>query len=188
MAVLERVTSSSTRPFIVERRFVERGYGNIKRSIDKYKNASHVVPHVVLTDLDSADCAMKLRLSWNALIIPRSMLFRVAVHETESWLLGDAEGFARFASIPKNKIPQIPEEVLKPKELLVSLVRRCGDHRLATAIVPKSGSSVSIGPLYNEKLIPFVRNFWSVEAASCTCPSLRRLRERLEVFLFPESD
>ena len=186
MAVLERVIAASGRPFLVARRLVERGFGNIKRSMIKYKQASYVLPHVVLADLDNADCPVALRRAWDAVDLPQFMLFRVAVRETESWLLGDCEGFADFTSVPTNKIPRAPEQVADPKELLVGLVRRCRNRRLAAELVPPPGSSVPIGPLYNERLISFVRDRWNVDTSAAVCPSLQRMRARLASFVQPQ--
>jgi hypothetical protein len=182
MAVLERTVTASGRPFLVARRLVEHGYGNIKRSITKYLQASHVLPHVVLTDLDRAECPAALRAEWGASNLPHSLLFRVAVRETESWLLGDREGFAAFTSVPKNKISPTPEEIPDPKNTLVGLVRHCRNRRLAVELVPRPGSPVPIGPLYNERLISFVRNRWNIDSAAEACPSLQRLRDRLTTF------
>jgi hypothetical protein len=186
MSVLERLVDDSGR-FVVARRLVERGFGNIKRSVTKYKQASHVLPHVVLTDLDAAECAATLRSAWGALELPTCMLFRVAVRETESWLLADSEGFASFASVARVKVPPAPEELADPKQTLVGLVRRCRNRRLASELVPPQGSAVPIGPLYNERLIGFVRNQWNVDAAAASSPSLNRTRSRLSEFMVSAS-
>lgn len=183
MTVMDRIVAASGRPFEVSRRLVERGFGNIKRSMLKYRQASHVVPHVVLTDLDRAACPAALRAEWDAADLPPSMLFRVAVRETESWLLGDRHGFANFAAVALNKVPQDPEALQDPKETLVGLVRRSRKRRLIDELVPAHGSSVSIGPLYNEKLGAFAAQSWNIDAASDACPSLRRARQRLAGFL-----
>jgi hypothetical protein len=111
------------------------------------------------------------------------MLFRVAVRETESWLLGDRDGFANFAAIAVNKVPQYPETLPDPKQALIGLVRRSRKRRLIDELVPPHGSSVSIGPLYNEKLCAFAERSWNIDAASDACPSLRRARQRLAEFL-----
>ena len=183
MAVVDRIVAASGRPFAVTRRLVERGFGNIKRSVPKYRQASHVVPHVVLTDLDRAACAAVLRDEWGAADLPASMLFRVAVRETESWLLGDRHGFATFAAVALNKVPQEPEALQDPKGTLIGLVRRSRKRRLIQELVPAHGSSVAIGPLYNERLGAFAEHTWDIDAASGVCPSLRRMRQRLEGFL-----
>lgn len=183
MAVMERVVLSSGRPFVIARRLMERGFGNIKRSVQKYRQASYVLPHVVLTDLDNADCPASLRRAWGAVGLPDAMLFRVAVRETESWLLGDRNGFATFASVPKNKMPARPEDLPDPKAALLGLARRSRRRRLALELLPPQGSAVSIGPLYNERLSAFARDLWDIDSAATICPSLQRTRERLRTFL-----
>jgi hypothetical protein len=183
LAVVSRVVAESGRPFEVTRRLVERGFGNIKRSVLKYRQASHVIPHVVLTDLDRATCPAALRAEWDMADLPSSMLFRVAVRETESWVLGDRHGFAEFAAVALNKIPQDPEALEYPKEALIALVRRSRKRRLIQEMVPPHGSSVPIGPLYNDRLCSFVEQSWDIDAAAGVCPSLRRMRHRLGGFL-----
>lgn len=183
MAVLNRLVAASGRPVEVSRRLVERGFGNIKRSVSKYRQASHVIPHVVLTDLDQAECPAALRAEWGVADLPTSMLFRVAVRETESWLLGDRLGFAAFAAVAPNKMPQNPEALTDPKQSLINLVRRSRKRRLIEELVPAYGSSASIGPLYNERLGQFVTQSWDIDAASQACLSLQRARRRFASFL-----
>lgn len=183
MAVMNRLVAASERPIEVSRRLVERGFGNIKRSVLKYRQASQVIPHIVLTDLDRAACPAELRAKWGAADLPASMLFRVAVRETESWLLGDRHGFAAFAAVALNKVPQNPEALQDPKETLIGLVRRSRKRRLIDELVPAHGSSVSIGPLYNERLSEFAAQSWDIDAASEACLSLKRARQRLASFL-----
>lgn len=183
MAVMKRIIAESGRPLEVTRAWVERGFGNIKRSVQKYKNASNVIPHVVLTDLDRGACPAALRAEWGVVDLSPSMLFRVAVRETESWLLGDRQGFADFAAVALNKVPRDPEGLENPKQTLIKLVRSSRKRRLIDELVPAHGSSVSIGPLYNEKLGAFVMRSWDIDAASDVCPSLRRMRDRVAGFL-----
>lgn len=183
LALMERIVASSGQRFSIARRLIERGFGNIKRSVGKYRSASAVIPHVILTDLDQARCAAFLLKEWGASDLPASMLFRVAVREVESWILGDRHGFASFASIAFNKMPQEPEGLIDPKQTLVNLVRRSRNRRLATEIVPAQSSRAQIGPLYNERLAQFVHQSWDLEAACAACPSLQRTRERISTFL-----
>lgn len=182
MAVAVRVIASSNGNIHVSNRVVARGFGNIKRSIRKYRQASRVVPHVVLTDLDRMECPATLRREWQASDLPKSMLFCVAVHETESWLLADRHGFAQFAKVPANKVPAVPEALQDPKAALLRLVRNSRSRRLATELLPAHGSAASIGPLYNERLIGFVRIDWDIEVATAACASLQRMRARLAEF------
>ncbi len=183
LAVLERIISSSSSSLRITRRLVERGFGNIKRSITKYRQASHVIPHVVLTDLDNAECAATLRRGWKAESLPETMLFRVAVRETEAWLLADQASFARFAGIPAKKVPLWPDALPDPKQALINLVRNSRSRRLAAELVPAQGSRVTIGPLYNERLAAFAREQWRPAAAAECSPSLHRTIDRLSSFL-----
>lgn len=183
LVVMAKLLAHTGRGYAVTRQLVERGFGNIRRSVVKYRNASHALPHVVLTDLDQAACPPFLREQWGVATLPNSMLFRVAVREVEAWLLADRAGFSDFAGIPRNKVSQTPESLLDPKQTLLNLVRRSRNRRLATELVPSQGSSMSIGPLYNERLGTFVRESWDIGAAMELAPSLKRTVDRLHTFL-----
>lgn len=182
MAVAQRTIAASHRPFLIERRVVARGFGNIRRAIDKYRRASHTLPHVVLTDLDRVSCPAKLRRDWRAIDLPPAMLLCVAVRETESWLLGDRRGFASFAAIAEGRVPLDPELLPDPKEFLVGLVRGSRNKGLARDLTPSHGSPLPHGPLYVERLARFAEHAWDIDAASKRCPSLDRMRRRLESF------
>lgn len=182
MVVAQRVIAASHRPFVIGRRVVARGFGNIKRSIDKYRQASRTMPHVVLTDLDRTVCPARLRADWRAIELPSAMLLCVAVRETEAWLLGDRQGFARFATIGIGRLPPQPESLPDPKECLVELVKRSRNRALARDLTPARGSPLPHGPLYGERLAAFAEREWDIDAASHRCPSLRRMRQRLEIF------
>ncbi|MCO5354591.1 hypothetical protein [Acidovorax kalamii] len=183
LVLMEKVLAHTERGYSVLRPLVERGVGNIRKSVTKYVNASRALPHVVLTDLDQIRCAPLLREQWGVTDLPKSMLFRVAVRESEAWVLADRVGFAGFAGIPVNKVPAAPEILADPKQELVNLVRRSRNKRLAAELVPAQGSAVSIGPLYNERLSQFVRETWSMEAAMANSPSLARTVSRLQNFM-----
>jgi len=183
LVLMEKVLAHTGRGYTVLRPLVERGVGNIRRSVSKYLGASHALPHVVLTDLDQGVCAPQLRQQWGVADLPSCMLFRVAVREAEAWVLADREGFASFAGIPANKISSAPESLSDPKQELINLVRRSRNKRLAAELVPAQGSSVPIGPLYNERMGQFVRERWNVDAAMAHAPSLARTFDRLQTFL-----
>lgn len=159
------------------------GIEKIRAQMPKYLNASHVVPHFVLVDLDKTVCAPALLTAWQLPVSEARLLFRVAVRETEAWLLADRKGFADFAGIPVSKVPQSPELESDPKQTLVNLVRRSRKKRLVAEMVPAHGSRVSIGPLYNELLCEFVRTRWNLEAACFNAPSLAKALVRLQSFL-----
>ena len=183
LVLMEKLLLHCGRGYSVLRPLVERGVGNIYKSIAKYRSASRALPHVVLVDLDQSACAPQLRVQWGVASVPKSMLFRVAVREAEAWVLADRQGFADFAGIPASKVSQTPESLADPKQELINLVRRSRNKRLAAELVPAQGSAVSIGPLYNERLGEFVRERWDVDAAMAHSPSLARTFDRLQTFL-----
>lgn len=181
--VMEKVMAHTERGYAVIRPLNEGGVDKIRASIDKYRNASHALAHVVLIDLDDAPCAPLLRVQWGTATLPAAMLFRVAVREVEAWVMADRAGFAHFAGVPQNKVSQTPETLEDPKRTLINLVRQSRNRRLASELVPEQGTSMSKGPLYNERLGQFVREKWSVSAAMQVAPSLQRTVNRLQLFL-----
>ena len=68
--------------------------------------------YFVFTDLDDKPCATFLIEDWFEGPIadyPKrraaNLLFRIAVHEVESWIMADRESFAKFLGISVHKIP-----------------------------------------------------------------------------------
>ena len=183
LVVMEKVMAHTQRGYTVIRPMVERGVDNIRTSIPKYRTASHALAHIVLADLDKAPCAPALRQQWGVATLPDAMLFRVAIREVEAWVLADRAGFASFAGIPQSKVPQTPEALADPKQALINLVRQSRNRRLVAELVPAQGTSMSKGPLYNERLGQFVREKWDVAAAMHAAPSLQRSVDRLQHFL-----
>lgn len=184
LEVLKKVLIATGRAHDIFREVNERGFGNIRKGIPKYLGASRGMRHVVLTDLDQAPCAPGLRRDWGVAEVPEGLQFRVAVRETEAWLLADRAGFAQFAKVDVKKVPAEPERLPDPKQALVNLVRGSRSKRLAAEIVPpQGGSRVSMGPFYNERLSEFVREHWDVSVAAEVAPSLLRTVERLRSFL-----
>lgn len=167
---------------VIERVFVTRGNDQIKKGIEKYKNASNVFPHVVLTDLDQYPCAQALLVNWGATNLPPRLLFRIAVREVESWLLADREGISQYLQIPLNKIPLQPEMEMNPKQTLINLARKSKKKRLISEIVPAIGSKAPIGSLYNVRMGEFVIHQWNIQRASENSESLKRAMKRIVEF------
>ncbi len=159
---------------------ITRGNGMIKKSISKYKGASRVVPHIVLTDLDRYPCPPALLDDWNVGELPPSMIMRIAVREVEAWLLADRMGVAAFLHTAMEKVPFSPETEDDPKQTLLNVVRKTRKRRLKEEMVPQIGAH--IGPLYNERMCDFVLNYWDIEAAVENAPSLAKSILRISVF------
>lgn len=158
-----------------------RGNDQIKKNVLKYKGASRVVPHIVLTDLDRYPCPPALLDAWGVGELPSTMLLRIAVREVEAWLLSDRKGIAAFLHTAIEKVPFYPETEADPKQTLFSVVRKSRKRRLVDEMVPQSGAH--IGPLYNERMCDFALNHWNIDAAVVNAPSLARNISRISAFL-----
>ena len=183
LAVLQKLVEHTGRGFRVYLARNEKGIGNIRKNLQTYRNASKVLPHVVLVDLDRVECPATLREEWGVKQLPQAMLFRVAVREIEAWVMADQQGFAEFCGVPGNRLSPQPEALPDPKQELLNLVRRGRKRKLIDDVVPMQGTPMSKGPLYNERLIQFVQDDWSVDRAAVSAPSLRRTCERIRFFL-----
>ncbi|PKN22589.1 MAG: hypothetical protein CVU24_16435 [Betaproteobacteria bacterium HGW-Betaproteobacteria-18] len=157
------------------------GNGKIKANVDKYKAASRVVPHIILTDLDRYLCPSALLAAWGVSNLPPTMLLRIAVREVEAWLLSDRNGIASFLHTAIEKVPFLPETEYDPKQTLFSVVRKSRKRRLVEGMIPQPGAH--IGPLYNEYMCDFALNHWQIGAAVKNAPSLTRNISRISAFL-----
>jgi len=152
----------------------KNGKSQLKRSIKGYNSAAHFSPWFVLVDLDQDfDCAPFLRETW--LSSPGTyMCFRVAVREVEAWLLADSGRIARFLGVARTKIPKNPEQLDRPKEMMVNLARQSRRRAIYDDMVPRPGSGRAIGPAYSSRLIEFVEKHWRPEVARRHSDSLNR--------------
>ena len=138
------------------------------------------IPVLLLTDLDHAECPTALIQKWyKSRELPRMMLFRVAVRETEAWLLADHQGFAQFSGVPLHRIPENPELLPDPKMSLLNLVKKYGKRTVKADILPERGSTARVGLVYNQALCSFVQLSWSPDRAAKVAGSLNRTRRRL---------
>jgi hypothetical protein len=182
-AVMSKLVACSGRNFTINRVFNARGNVRLREGMAKFRAASRVLPHIVLTDLDRCPCPLELINNWSARQLPPQLLFRIAVREVEAWLMADRAGIAQFLHIDISKVPQAPETEEDPKRTLINLARKSRKRRLAQEIVPETGSTAKIGVLYNAHFVNFVNYFWDIEQARLCAPSLDRTLSRISTFL-----
>ena len=182
-AVMSRLISYSGRNFTVNRIFNARGNARLKDGMTKFRAASRVLPHIVLTDLDRCPCPPELINNWNATQLPSQLLFRIAVREVEAWLMADRAGIAEFLHIDVSKVPHAPETEEDQKRTLINLARKSRKRRFSNEIVPEAGSSAKIGPLYNAHFVNFVNSRWDRDQARLCALSLDRTLFRISTFL-----
>lgn len=181
-AVLRRLVASAGPKLKVSTVFRAQGFGNIKHRLENFRNASHVIPHIVMTDLDAYPCPPELLIDWGVGKLPPRMLMRIAVREVESWLLADRAGIAKLIKVPVIKIPFKPDDLPDPKQVLINLARKGNSPRFRGEFVPANGSRAKHGPAYNQHLSAFVEQDWDSEKAALASPSLQRSILRINEF------
>jgi len=162
------------------------GSGKIKKQIKEYNYAAQYGYFFIITDLDDDyECAPSLINDWLQDKRSDQLLFRVAVHEIESWLLADRENFAAFFSISQNLIPLQPDKEADPKRIVISLARRSKKRVIRESIVPIDDYA-TIGPGYNIQFQNFIQNIWNIDIARKNSPSLDKTIKSLEKIVYPK--
>ena len=164
----------------IVKRIGYKGKSDLERKTLELNRAANGITVFMLMDLDSPrDCPPRLIQSWVKGTLNPKFFFRVAVMEVESWIMADRVGFAAFLSIPSHQIPSPTDDILNPKEFLVSLARRSRKKTVREALVPMPGANFPVGIEYNTLLSEFVREHWDLERAATVSPSLKRTLDRL---------
>ena len=157
-----------------------QGKSDLERKTLELNRAANGITVFMLTDLDSPrECPPGLIRSWIRGTLNPRFFFRVAVMEVESWVMADRMGFADFLSVPSHRIPSPTDNILNPKEFLLSLARRSKKKAVREALVPAQGAILGVGNEYNTLLSEFVREHWDLERAATASPSLKRTLDRL---------
>jgi hypothetical protein len=149
------------------------GFGKIKRNIIAYNKAAKHGFYFIITDLDRYDCAPALIDEWLPDEQNPQLLFRIAVHEIESWLLADRNNFASYLSVNRALIPLNPDDIPDPKQTIINLARKSRKRQIREGI-PPIDKYASIGPGYNIEFRNFITNHWDISNASNHSQSLAR--------------
>ena len=157
-----------------------QGKSHLEQKTPEFNRAANGITVFMLTDLDlPRECPPGLIRSWIKGPLNPKFFFRVAVMEVESWVMADRIGFADFLSVPLHRIPSPTDNILNPKEFLLSLARRSKRKTVREALVPAQGATLSVGSEYNTLLSEFVREHWDLERAAVVSPSLKRTLDRI---------
>lgn len=159
-----------------------RGKQHLRQRISAYNSAAIHSPWFVLVDLDTEkDCAAALKASWLPSVSP-NMCFRVAVRAAEAWLIADRKRIAAFLGVPISRVPDDPDSLSNPKDVLVRLAARSRRRDIRDDMVPRDGSGRQVGPAFTSRLIEFIgkENGWRPEAACANSDSLKRSVDRIE--------
>ncbi|MCQ2999259.1 DUF4276 family protein [Pseudomonas syringae] len=158
----------------------KNGSGYLRSRILSWKQMANHQIVLVLTDLDDCHCPVALLSDWLGpeREIPENMLLRVAVRETESWVLADHEGLRKLVGA-KGKLPPAPDELPDPKQQLLKIARSA-PRRVREDLVGMRGSAMVQGLGYNNVLVDWIASEWDPARASSRSPSLERTRRRLQ--------
>ncbi|MBI3194597.1 MAG: hypothetical protein HYZ34_09060 [Ignavibacteriae bacterium] len=181
-AVLRKILKVSGRQFKIGAVYNRGGFGYLKNTIHGFNNAAKNIPFLVLTDLDQIECAPFLIRDWLPEQKHPNLVFRVAVRETEAWLLAHREQFSDYFRININMIPSDVENIFDPKQVLMNIVRKSKNRELKEDIIPPAKSIRSHGPNYNGRLIEYVQNYWDPIIAQKNSLSLKKTITLLKVF------
>jgi len=181
-SVLQRLLKNSRQHYLLGYRYNSGGYGWIKQRINGLNNAAKGMPYLVLTDLDRYECPPILISEWLTADKHHNLLFRVAVRQVESWLLGCRASFAGFLGVRDAMIPSNVDDIENAKSFVIDLARKSRRKQVRLDIVPREGSTAKVGPDYNGRLIYFVENIWNPNIAKEFSPSLRSAMETLDAF------
>lgn len=168
----------------IHSRIRKEGFGYLRSRITELNRmAEKVMPVLLVADLDQKHCPPEMIADWLHSPCSTSLLFRIAVRETESWVLADRTAFARFACVSTAILPTAPDELTDPKAELLKLIRKSSNRELKQDILPSRGSTSPIGLGYNSRLCRFVRSDWISDRAANHSPSLMRALSRVQEFL-----
>lgn len=136
---------------------------------------------LMLADADQAACAPVQLKSWAPRGVHQNLLLRLAVRESESWVLADRMAFAEFVQVSAAVMPQAPDQLPDPKQVLLNLVRRGKRRDLRDDMLPAKGSRSKIGLGYNAQLQRFVNEHWQSDRAMEHSPSLAKAVVRIRI-------
>ena len=190
IAALERIINSEFENIQIarilpnsERRLA--GNNPIRARVQNFRQAAQSGQYfIVLTDLDNGICPSKLLQEWGVFPLPERLLFRVAIREVESWLLGDRHNMAKLLGIKSALVSPSPEQLADPKATLLGLAKM-GSKKIQKELLPEKGAFGKIGPGYNDVLCGFVEQDWDYRNASTNAPSLDRFLNQIDQLNFP---
>lgn len=151
--------------------------GGIRRSATRFG------PWLILRDLDrDAPCAAALVESLAPHVSEFAEL-RIAVRQTEAWLLADREGFSTAFSVAETRLPTTPDSCDDAKRVLVDVCQRSRKPHVRADMAPRPGSGRRVGPGYEGRLIAFAQSVWNPQRARLHSDSLDRALTSVEALV-----
>jgi 5S rRNA maturation endonuclease (ribonuclease M5) len=158
----------------------KKGKDYIKNNLNALNRSASELKFFVLLDFDNEATCVPRVLSDYLPSPAKNMCLRFAVSEIEAWLLADREMIADALRVSLSKIPQNPDQVDYPKQLIVSLARKSKRNDVKFDLVPREGTSNTEGPGYTLRMSEFVHERWRPNVARRHSDSLNRCLNALE--------
>ncbi len=147
------------------------GKTKLDPKIGKYERAARRDPWVIFRDTDTkCPVALREQLLRGVPNNPR-LLLRLVHCMTESWLMADTDGFARYFKVSPDIVPLDVENLDHAKHTLLSLCLRSRSRDIREEV---AHDPTTEGELFVLHLNEFATLHWNVEAAAQNSPSLRR--------------
>ncbi len=190
-AIIRKIMAVYTPELTVKGELPARG-SEIKNKIANFNRLAAHTPVVLLTDLDTEDCAPVAKSNLlKGIVQNENFIVNVAVDEAEAWLLADQDCFSNFLGVDKERMPtsalQKQGGSVKRREMQLPLKASYYlTHNLALqsskdeikAQIGSQGRRCK-GKEYNTALVPFIEKEWDVEKARVNSDSLDRMIRRL---------
>lgn len=166
----------------------------LKSKIPMFNKLAQTTPVVLLSDLDTEDCAPKAKNSLLNAVgnLSDNFIVNIAVDEAEAWLYADREGLATYLNIDKNKMPVSKTFYFGGPKERQEMDTPCKTSFHLTHFLMKDskdvekqkqlyveGNSKCKGKEYNSALIPFIKEKWNIEAARLNSYSLDGMIRRV---------
>ena len=159
--------------------YVQRGKARLLERLAGFNSAARFSPWLVLVDLNGdAPCAPEFVTTVMPTPSPQ-MMFRVAVRQAETWLMGDAEQLASYLRVSRTRVPNEPEGEADAKQTMVNIARKSRDRHVRADMVPTPASGRKTGPNYAGRLIDFATQCWRPAIAAEHVDGLNRCLQRL---------
>lgn len=176
-AIALRLISEIPTPHFIQHTLRKSGNGYLRSKMDSwYQMAQHQVM-LVLTDLDRANCLVEFRDQWLTDAPPNNLLFRIAVRETESWVLADHVAMRGLIGA-RGTLPAEPDELPDPKQFLLKLAKNA-PKPVRQDLLKTLDGPLAQGLGYNTRLIELINAEWNPQRAAERSPSLARARLRI---------
>lgn len=190
--IIYRLLKYCSPDFYVIQELPARG-SEIKNKIESFNKLAASQPVILLTDLDTDDCApCTKRNLLNGLVQHPNFLINVAVDEAEAWLMADRVNFADYIGVPVTDVLQAClqkqggmkplMEVSCPLKSSYYLTHSIAPHSAKEEIrsqVAATGKGCK-GKEYNTAMLPFIREKWDIDNARQHSDSLSRMIDRIK--------